>query len=109
MVRDALVAIDAGFFAREQEALVSFHGTRTLTRNVHRLGAVAVAAFERVVCLHPRPLMDRKLKTLIDKLLACIDRAEKLSSPFLWRLHLAGDLGRPGVRDMAIGAMRAHA
>src|SRR4029079_6376305 len=109
MVRDALVAIDAGFFAREQEALVSFHGTRTLTRNVCRLGAVSVAAFERVVFLQPRPLMDCKLKTMIDKLLACIDRAENLSPHFLSRLHLAGDLVRPVVRDMAIGAMRAHA
>src|SRR5262249_5193506 len=74
MMRDALVAIDAGFFARKQQPLMSFNCARALTGYVHRLGAVAVAAFKRVVCFHARPLMDREFETMIEKLLACIDR-----------------------------------
>ena len=53
MVRDALVAIDAGFLTRKQEASVSLNCTRALTCKIHRICAVAVTAFERVIGLHP--------------------------------------------------------
>src|SRR5689334_13195071 len=82
MMRNALVAIDAGLFVRKQEAPVRFNCARALTGYIHRLGAMTVAAFKRVVCFHARPLMDRKIKTMIKKLLASIDRAENLSPHF---------------------------
>src|SRR5215207_8304622 len=52
-VRDALVAIDAGSLAREEEALMRRGRAQVLLRQVHRLRAVAVAAFQRVIGLHP--------------------------------------------------------
>ena len=52
---DALVAIDAGFLSCEQETLVSRLSAWALAGDVHRIRAVAVAAFERVVGLHARP------------------------------------------------------
>src|SRR4051812_2232317 len=54
-MRDALVAVDAGSLAGEQEALVRRGRARVLLRQVHRLRAVAIAAFQRVVGLHPLP------------------------------------------------------
>jgi len=46
VMRDALVAIDAGLFTRKKETLMSIHRAGTLTRDIHRLRAVAVAAFK---------------------------------------------------------------
>ncbi len=82
VVGDSFVAIDAGFFVPKQEPLVSFNCARALTGYIHRLGAMAVTAFKRVICFHARPFVDRKVKTMIEKLLACIDRAENLSPHF---------------------------
>ena|SRR6186997_1136792 len=46
MVRDAFVTIDAGFLACKKEALMRLHRARALTRDVHRLRTVTVAAFQ---------------------------------------------------------------
>src|SRR4051794_4837044 len=51
MVGDALVAVDAGLLAREQEALVRRRGARRLLGDVHRLCAVTVAALQRIIGL----------------------------------------------------------
>jgi hypothetical protein len=51
----------------------------------------------------------RELEPVVDELLARVDRAEHLAPDFLRRLHLARDLVRPFVRDVAVGALRAHA
>src|SRR5215510_12286346 len=109
MVRDALVAIDAGLFARKKEALMGLNRTRALARDVHRLGTMAIATFKRIVRLHPRPFVLGELETMGEKLLARIDCAENFS-PHLFRgLHLACNLVGPFVRYMAIGAVGAHA
>jgi hypothetical protein len=47
LMSDALVAIDAGFLCCEQETLVSRFSAWALAGDVHRIRAVAVAAFER--------------------------------------------------------------
>ena len=51
-VGDALVAVDAGALAGEQEALVDVLRARVLPGQVHRLVGVAVPALQRVVRLH---------------------------------------------------------
>jgi hypothetical protein len=61
MVGDALVAIDAGLLATKQETLVRDGGTRRLFGDVHRRRAVTIAAFQRVIGLEPRPLVQRQL------------------------------------------------
>ena len=62
MVSNAFVAIDAGLLTRKQEALVRLNCARALARDIHRLRAVAVAAFEGIVSLHARPFMFRELR-----------------------------------------------
>jgi hypothetical protein len=57
MMRDALVAIDARLLARKKEPLMGLNRTGALARNVHRLGAMAIATFKRIVRLHARPFM----------------------------------------------------
>ena len=109
MVSNAFVAIDAGLLTRKQEALVRLNCPRTLACDIHRLRAVAVAAFQRVIGLHARPLVGRKLKSMIQEFLARIDGSEKLAPHFLRGLHLARDFVGPFVRNMAIGTVRAHA
>jgi hypothetical protein len=51
MMGDALVAIDAGLLAGEEEALMRHGGARRLLGDVHRIRAVAIAAFQGVVGL----------------------------------------------------------
>ena len=46
LVRDAVVAVDAGLLGREQEALMRNPGARRLLGDIHRVGRVAIAAFE---------------------------------------------------------------
>jgi hypothetical protein len=58
---------------------VRFYSARALTRNVHRLGAVTVTAFQGIVRFHPRPFVLRKLKAVIQEFVARIDGAENLS------------------------------
>jgi hypothetical protein len=72
-VRDALVAIDAGLLGREQEALMCDRRARRLPRDIHRLGRAAISAFERIVRLQPRPLVQRQLKPVLLEFLAGID------------------------------------
>src|SRR5437763_14615146 len=79
VVGDALVAVDAGLLSREQEALVRHRGPRRLLGDVHGIGAVAVAAFQRIIGLEPGPFMRSKLKPVIQELLAGVDRAEQLA------------------------------
>src|SRR3954451_20110473 len=78
MVGDALVAVDAGLFLGEQEALVRDRGPRRLLGDVHGIGPVAVAAFQRIVGLEARPFMRRQLEPVILEFLAGVDRAEDL-------------------------------
>jgi hypothetical protein len=59
MVRDALVAIDASLLAVEQEALMGGGCARRLLSDIHRPGAVAVAAFQRIVGLEAGPFVQR--------------------------------------------------
>src|SRR5688572_5546067 len=108
-VRDAFVAVDAGFFLGAEVGGVHVGGARALAREVHVVVAVAVSALEGIVRLHARPLVLSELEALVEELLARADRAEELS-PHLFRgLHLARDLVRPVVRHVAVGADGAHA
>src|SRR5262249_1500687 len=109
MVRDALVAIDAGLFARKKEALMGLNRTRALARDVHRLGTMAIATFKRIVRLHPRPFVLGEFETMGEKLLARIDCAENFSAHLLRGLHLACNLVGPFVRYMEIGVVVADA
>ena len=77
VVGDALVAVDAGLLAGEQEALMGDRGARRLPGDVHRFRAVAVAAFQRIVGLEARPFVQRELKPVIEEFLARIDGAER--------------------------------
>src|SRR5690242_3596628 len=83
MMCDALVTIDTGLLTSKQKTLVRLDGPRTLSRGIHRLRAVAVAALERVVGLHAGPFVHCKLQPMVQKLVTRIDRAEKLSPDFL--------------------------
>ena len=85
-VSDALVAIDAGFLAREQKTLVRIDRARALAGKIHRFGAVTVAAFERVVRLHARPFVRGELGAMVEKFFSRVDRAEDLSPTLPWRL-----------------------
>src|SRR3569833_3244580 len=51
MVRDSLVAVDAGLFAGEQESLMCDRGAGRLLGDVHRLRAVAVATNQQNIGL----------------------------------------------------------
>src|SRR5258705_612324 len=106
---DTPVEVDAGLFTRKQEALVRDRSARRLLGDVHRLGAMPVPGFQRVVGLEPRPFVQRQFEPVIDELLAAIDAAEQMAPDFLGGLHLARDLVGPVVRDMTIGAARPHA
>src|SRR5262245_2011553 len=108
-VRDALVAVDARLLAGEQVALVRLAGARRLLGQVHGLGAVAVAAFQRVVRLHARPFVDGEFEPLVDELFARVDGAEQVAPDLLGRLHLAGDLVGPVVRHVTVRTGCAHA
>lgn len=103
MMRDALVAIDARLLARKKEPLMGLNRTGALARNVHRLGAMAIATFKRIVRLHARPFMLGEFEAMAEKLLTRIDRAENLSPHLLRGLHLACNFVGPFVRYMAIG------
>src|SRR5262245_43903484 len=109
LVGDALVAVDAGLLAREQEALVGDGGARRLLGDVHRIRAVTVAAFQGVVGLEARPFMQRQLKPVVDEFFAGVDGAEQMAPDLLRGLHLAGDLVGPVMRHMAVRAACAHA
>ena len=85
MVRNALVAIDAGLFAGEQEALMRDRCARRLLGDIHRLGAVAVAAFQRIVGLEARPFVQRQFEPMIDEFLAGIDGAEQMCPRLPWK------------------------
>src|SRR5262245_24808710 len=109
VVRDALVAVDAGLLPGAQVSRVHVRGARALAREVHVVVTVAVAALERVVRFHARPFVLRELQTLVEKLLARVDRTEDLSPDLLRGLHLARDLVRPVVGHVTVGTDRAHA
>lgn len=57
MVRDTLMAVDAGLFAGEQKALVRNRRARRLLGDVHRRRAITAAAFQRIIGLEPRPFV----------------------------------------------------
>src|ERR1700761_4503722 len=91
MMGDALVAVDAGLLAREQEALMRDRGARRLLCDVHRLRGVAVAALEGIIGLEPRPFVQRELLPFVQEFLAGVDIAEQLAPDLLRGLHLACD------------------
>src|SRR6185437_14489549 len=109
LMRDALVAVDAGALPRQQEPGMDLGGASCLLRQVHGDGGMAVAAFERVVRLEPRPFVLGEFEALVEEFLPRRDRAEDLAPDFLRRLHLARDLDRPLVGHVTVGAARAHA
>ena len=78
-VRDAFVTIDARLLAGEEKALMRIGGPRALPHKVHRLSAVAIAAFQRIVGFKPFPLVRGQLKPHVEKLLTRADRTENLS------------------------------
>ena len=82
-MRDAFVAIDTGLLTSEQKTLVRLDSPWTLPRGVHRLRAVTVTAFQRVVGLHASPFMNRQFEPVVEKFVARADRSEKLSPDFL--------------------------
>src|SRR6185436_5497339 len=60
-MRNAFVAVDTGLLARAQVGRVHVGGARALAREIHVVVTMAVAAFERVVRLHARPLVPGEL------------------------------------------------
>ena len=67
-------------------------GARALAREVHRLSAVAVAAFERSRWPSCAPIRARRAPPLGQELVAGVDGAEDMAPDFLRGLHLARDL-----------------
>src|SRR6185312_11809165 len=106
---DALVAVDTGFFPGDEKLAVDLRGPSGLLGEIHGDGGVAVAAFQGIIGLQPRPFMLGQFKPMILKLLPCVDRAENLAPDFLRSLHLAGDLVGPVVRNMAVRTTGADA
>ncbi|MNZ79167.1 hypothetical protein D3C78_977630 [compost metagenome] len=107
VVCNTLVAIDArhAVFARHFVLLVR---PLFLRGGLHAFEAVAVAAFARVGCFHPLPLVARQLQTLGLEFLAGIDAADQLAPELLGRLGLADHLVRPVLRHVAIGTRRSN-
>src|SRR5215203_4757856 len=70
---------------------------------------MTISAFQRVVGFHPPPFMLGKLQAHIEKFLPGVDGAENLAPDFLGCLHLACNLDRPFMRNVAIRTGRAHA
>ena len=87
----------------EKIARVDCGGALRLLGQVHRHRGMAVAAFEAVVGLQPRPFVLGQFEPVIEELAARVDGAEDLAPDFLRGLHLAGDLVGPFVRDVAVG------
>src|SRR5688500_9994628 len=83
LVRDALVAIDAGPLAVYEKARVDFGRAPRLPGEIHRDRRVAIAAFQRIVGLQPRPFVFRKLEAVIEEFLARVDRAKDLAPDLL--------------------------
>src|SRR3954451_3089546 len=109
MMRNALVAIDAGLLAAKQKALVCERGAWRLLGDIHRLRAVTVAALQGIIGLEACPFVQRELKPLIEEFFACIDGAEDFSPNLVRRLHFARDFVGPVVRNMAVWTGGAHA
>src|SRR3546814_5434449 len=70
---------------------------------------MAVAAFQAVVGLEPRPFVLRQREPVVQELPAGVDGAEDVPPHLLGCLHLAGDLVGPVVRHVAVRAGGAHA
>src|SRR5580704_536802 len=108
MVRDALVAIDAG-----QSGLYSRH--HALLRrfghplNVHSAYGVTIAAFGRFGLLHGRPHTLGKLLAMLLEFFWRIDGSQDLVKDLVAGLNLAPHLGEPFMRHVTVGAGRAHA
>src|SRR5687768_11868595 len=83
LVRDPLVAVDAGAIAGDQELAVNPLRARALAGEVHRRRGMAVAAFQRIVGLEPRPLVLREPEPMLLKLLPSVDRAEDVAPDLL--------------------------
>ena len=84
-------------------------GARRLLGDVHRFGAVAVAAFQRIIGLEPCPFVQRQFEPVIVEFFAGVDGAEQVAPDFLGSLHLARDLVGPVVRHVAVRASGAYA
>jgi hypothetical protein len=108
-MRDAFVAVDAGFLTTCERGRVHFHRAFALTGEVHGRQVVTVAALQRIVGFEPRPFVLRKLEPLVEKFFACVDGAEDRAPDFFRGLHLPGDLARPVMGNVTIRAGRAHA
>ena len=108
-MRNPLVAVDAGFLAGEQEALMRGRGALALPRDVHRVRTVAIAAFERVVGFQARPFVLGQGHAHVEKLLARADGAEDLTPNLFRCLDFAANLMGPIVWHVTVGAGRPHA
>src|ERR1700751_1187028 len=106
---NAFVAVDAVFLAGKEEALVRLCGARRLLGDVHRLRAVTIAAFQRIVGLESRPFMQRQFEPLVHEFFSGVDEAEQMTPDLVGGLHLARDLVGPVVRNVAIRAGGADA
>ena len=80
------------FSPREQEALVRWAARGFCFVRSIDSRAVAVAAFERVVRLHPRPLALGQVLAQRQELVPRVDGAEDVAPDLLRGLHLARDL-----------------
>src|ERR1700746_3726965 len=84
-------------------------GPRRLLSDVHRLRAVAVAAFQRIVGLEAGPAVLREPEALCEELLARVDEPEQMTPDLFRGLHLARDLVGPVVRHVAVRTACADA
>src|SRR3954466_14963887 len=103
------MAYDAGFFAAREYGRMLVRCALALAREIHVFELMAVAALERIVCLHARPFVLRKLEALVEKLFAGVYGAEYFAPHLFGPLHLAPHLVSPVVRHVAIRTFRAHA
>src|SRR5215208_7146564 len=70
---------------------------------------MAVAALQRVIGAHARPLALCEVPPKVEESLTCGNRAEDVAPDLLGRLHFPRNLPRPLMWHMAIRAARAHA
>lgn len=95
LMRDALVAVDAGCLAGQQVFRVDVGGALRLLGQVHRYGRMAVAAFEAVVRLKAAPFVVGKFQALVEELLARIESPCRGPVTGRDRRRRAGQMRRP--------------
>src|SRR5262245_7516683 len=108
LVRDSLVALDAGS-ALGLGVGVDLGRDRRLLLRAHALEAVAVAALARIGALHRRPDPLGELGAVLLELLRRVDHSGDLAPDLGTRCDLARHLVHPVPGDVAIRADGAHA